>query len=86
MSILRSIEEWRPKTGKAFGKIIQIIKRNNDWITELEELTSFIDPVYVKENIFIQQRFYHVQFNFYEIEKCPYCTNPKKFTKIPKFI
>ena len=85
MGILKAIESWRAKTGKAFGQIIQNISKNKDWILELETLTYFLDPLYGKENISIQQRFYHVWFNFYEIEKCPYCSNPKKFARISKF-
>lgn len=77
------LTSWRSKTGKAFGQVMQIINRDPILVEELKNLTNFLDPYY--SAISIQQRFYHLWFNFYELEKCPYCSNPKKFAKIPKF-
>ena len=84
MSILEKIESWRGYQGKAFGTIIGSIKKNTVIIQELKELTIFLDPIY-GDQIPVQQRFYHIWFNFYEIEICPYCGNPREFARIPKF-
>lgn len=84
MSILESIKSWRDKSGKAFGSILYGISKNESHTKELCSLTSFLDSSYPSE-ISIQQRFYHVWFGFYEIEKCPYCSSAKMFSKIPKF-
>ena len=84
MCILQKIETWRNKTGKAFGSIIQSIQKNQEDIQELKNLTNFLD-LYYGNSISVQQRFYHVWFNFYEIEICPCCENPKIFANIPKF-
>jgi len=84
MCILEKIESWRSYQGKAFGAIIGSIKKKSEIIQELRELTAFLDIVY-SEEISIQQRFYHVWFNSYEIELCPYCGKPKLFSKKAKF-
>lgn len=85
MCILKEIEAWRSKTGKAFGSIIQKVANDPDIVSQLESLTPFLNTVYDPPKISIQQRFYHVWFNFYEIEKCPYCSSPRMFAKKPKF-
>ena len=85
MCILQKIEEWRSKTGKAFGTIMRDLPKNPDDVEQLKSLTSFLDPIYNPDKISIQQRFYHVWFGFYEIEVCPCCESPKMFTKKPKF-
>ncbi len=85
MYILDKIETWRGKTGKAFGSIMIKLSKTQEDIGQLKELTSFLDSFYDSDKISIQQRFYHVWFNFYEIEVCPYCESPRKFVKIPKF-
>jgi hypothetical protein len=85
MCILQKIEEWRSKSGKAFGTIMRDLPKNSDEVEKLKSLTSFLDRIYNPEKISIQQRFYHVWFGFYEIEVCPYCESPKMFTKKPKF-
>ena len=84
MCILEKIKTWRNKSGKAFGSIIQSVQKNQEDIQELKNLTNFLDSYY-GNNISIQQRFYHIWFNFYEIEICPNCTSPKRFATIPKF-
>lgn len=84
MSIIKLIESHKYKLGKAFGGILYGVSKNPEYLKELDSLTSFLDSVY-SNTIPLQQRFYHVWFNFYEIEKCPYCSFPKMFSKIPKF-
>jgi len=85
MCILEKIESWRFKTGKAFGTILRDLPKNSDDINQLKTLTTFLNSFYDPEKISIQQRFYHVWFGFYEIEKCPYCSSPRMFSKKPKF-
>ena len=86
MSILEAIKLWQYKTGKAFGSIMTSIARNQEWINELKELTAFLDEIYVpSENISIQQRFYHVWFDYYNIEVCTYCDSPRSFSNMRKF-
>jgi hypothetical protein len=85
MCILQKIEDWRSKTGKAFGTIMRDLPKDQDSISQLKSLTSFLDLIYESDKIPIQQRFYHVWFNFYEIERCPYCDSPRMFSKKPKF-
>jgi len=85
MCILKKIEDWRSKSGKAFGTIMRDIPKNHEDIQQLKYLTLFLDKTYNSDNISIQQRFYHVWFSFYEIETCPYCDSPKMFAKKPKF-
>lgn len=84
MCILEKIESWRGYQGKAFGTIIGSIKKNQELNQELKSLTKFLDPIY-GENISVQQRFYHVWFDFYEIEVCPYCGNSREFSRKAKF-
>lgn len=83
MDLYEKIESYREKSGQAFASIIRVIKKNSEYLDELSRITSFLDSVYKDPSV--QQRFYHVWFNFYEIEKCPYCESPKKFAKVPKF-
>ena len=85
MELLQKIESFRGKSGQAFGSYLYKIKNDPQLSSELESLTKFLEKTYSKESISIQQRFYHVWFNFYEIETCLYCQSPKKFSKIPKF-
>jgi hypothetical protein len=85
MCILQKIEGWRSKTGKAFGTIIRNLSKDSEDVEQLKSLTSFLNPIYNHEKISIQQRFYHVWFGFYEIERCPYCDSPRMFAKKPKF-
>jgi hypothetical protein len=85
MSILEKIESWRPKNGKAFGSIIQKVSNDPDIVSQLESLTPFLNTVYDHSKISVQQRFYHVWFNLYEVEKCTYCASPRMFAKKPKF-
>lgn len=85
MEILQKIESWRGKPGQAFGSYLFLIKTNPIYVSDLESLTIFLDSHYRKESISIQQRFYHVWFDFYEIETCFHCGSPRKFAYIPKF-
>jgi hypothetical protein len=85
MCELDNIESWRDKSGKAFGGIIFKLKRDSESIKRLENLTSFLDQYYEKSKISVQQRFYHVWFDFLELEVCPFCGLPRMFSKIPKF-
>lgn len=85
MCILNDIESWRNKSGKSFGSIIFNLKRDSSSVLRLENLTKFLDTSYDKSQISVQQRFYHVWFDFYQIEACPYCGLPRPFSKIPKF-
>jgi len=85
MCILQKIEDWRSKTGKAFGTIMRDLPKNTEDVEQLKSLTSFLDLIYEPDKISIQQRFYHVWFGFYEIERCPYCDSPRMFAKKPKF-
>jgi len=85
MCILQKIEGWRSKTGKAFGTIMRDLPKDQDSISQLKSLTSFLDLIYESDKISIQQRFYHVWYSFYEIEVCPYCESPRVFAKKPKF-
>lgn len=61
------------------------LPKNPHDIQQLKLLTNFLDSIYLVDKISIQQRFYHVWFNFYEIETCPYCGSPKMFSKKSKF-
>jgi hypothetical protein len=83
MCILEKIESWRDKKGQAFGSYLFQISKNEDEVQQLRLLTTFLDDHYVSPSL--QQRFYHVWFKFYQIEKCPFCEKPRKFSKIPKF-
>lgn len=83
MCILEKIESWRDKKGQAFGSYLFQISKNEDEVQQLRLLTTFLDDHYVSPSL--QQRFYHVWFNYYDFERCPYCNNPRKFSKIPKF-
>jgi hypothetical protein len=85
MEILQKIESWRGKPGQAFGFYIFLIKKNPFYVADLQALTGFLNSHYQEESISIQQRFYHVWFDFYEIETCAYCESPRKFANIPKF-
>lgn len=68
---------------KAYGALIYQIQTFEDFRINLEEKTSFLDLHY--ETIRISQRLYHVFFNYYEIEKCPVCLNPRKFSTTKGF-
>jgi hypothetical protein len=83
MCILEKIESWRDKKGQAFGSYLFQISKNDDEVQQLQILTPFLDEYY--ESPSLQQRFYHVWFKCYNIEVCPFCENPRKFSKIPKF-
>lgn len=83
MCILEKIESWRDKKGQAFGAYLFQMSKNVEELQQLKSLTSFLEEFY--ESPSIQQRFYHVWFNYYDFERCPYCNNPRKFSKIPKF-
>lgn len=85
MEILQKIESWRGKPGQAFGAYLYKIKTDQHLTDQLESLTQFLEATYPKETISAQQRFYHVWFDFYEIEQCPYCGSPRIFSKVPKF-
>jgi hypothetical protein len=85
MCVLNNIETWRDKTGKSFGSIIFNLKRDPESVSRLEIETQFLDEVYDKSKISIQQRFYHVWFKSSQIENCPYCGLPLVFSKNPKF-
>jgi hypothetical protein len=83
--ILDNIESWKDKPGKAFGTIIRKLKQNPKSVEKLKLLTEFLDFCYHGIEISIQQRFYHVWFNFFELEICPYCGSPRMFSKKAKF-
>lgn len=83
MNIFEKIESWRDRKGQAFGAIISSLNHYPQLLSEINRLTEFLNPYY--NNISIQQRFYHIWFGFYDIEKCPYCGLPKMFVKKPKF-
>lgn len=83
MCILEKIESWRDRKGQAFGAYLFQMSKNVEELQRLKSLTSFLEEFY--ESPSIQQRFYHVWFNYYDFERCPYCNNPRKFSKIPKF-
>jgi hypothetical protein len=83
MCISEKIESWRDKKGQAFGAYLFQISKNDAELQQLQLLTHFLDEYY--ESPSLQQRFYHVWFKYYQIEVCPFCGNPKKFSKIPKF-
>lgn len=85
MCVLQKMESWRDKKGQAFGAYLYQISQSQEDLDQLKSLTLFLDDFYEPSNISPQQRFYHVWFNFYEIEVCPYCKSPRMFTKIPKF-
>lgn len=85
MCILEKIQSWRSKSGKAFGTIMRDLPKNPSDVDQLKSLTGFLEIAYDPLKISIQQRFYHVWFNSYEIETCPYCGLPKMFSKKPKF-
>lgn len=85
MCILQKIESWESKSGKAFGTIMRDLPKNIEDIDQLRSLTLFLDEIYDSNFISIQQRFYHVWFNFYKIENCPYCDSHRMFAKKPKF-
>lgn len=85
MCILQKIESWKSKSGKAFGTIMRDLPKNAEDIDQLRSLTLFLDEIYDSNFISIQQRFYHVWFNFYKIENCPYCDSHRMFAKKPKF-
>ena len=57
------MEVWRSKTGKAFGTIMRDLPKDQDSISQLKSLTSFLDLIYESDKIPIQQRFYHIWFN-----------------------
>lgn len=64
------------------GPIINKIKRNNEWLKEIEDKTSFLNSSY--EKISLSQRIYHIVFDILKIEKCT-CGKPKEFTKYDRF-
>jgi hypothetical protein len=83
MSLILSIESWKEKSGKAFGGILYGISKNLNYLKELNTLTDFLNSVYPV--VSLQQRFYHVWFDHYKIEECPYCSLPRMFSKKSKF-
>ena len=85
MCVLNEIETWRNKTGKSFGSIIFNLKKDPESVSRLEIETQFLDEIYDKSKISIQQRFYHVWFKSFQIENCLYCGFPLMFSKNPKF-
>lgn len=85
MCVLQKMETWRDKKGQSFGAYLYQISQSQDDLGQLKSLTLFLDDYYASSNISLQQRFYHVWFNSYEIETCPYCGTPRMFAKIPKF-
>lgn len=78
------IEGIREKNykGQAFGNVIAAFNNDTQLMNELLEKTSFLNNSY--ENISISQRFYHIWFKK-ELEICPYCGGPRKFTFNDKF-
>lgn len=86
MYILEKLETLRGLKGQSFGAHLYNIKCNKDGhLDQLVELTKFLSYHYKESTISVQQRFYHVWFNFYKIETCPYCDSPRMFAKKPKF-
>lgn len=83
MCILKKMESWRGSKGQAFGSYLHLISKSQEDLLQLESLTTFLSDFY--ESISFQQRFYHVWFNSFDVEKCPYCGNTKKFNKNNKF-
>lgn len=83
MCILQKMESWRDKKGQAFGSYLFQISKNDAELQQIRSLTSFLDEFYQSPSL--QQRFYHIWFNFYDIERCPYCNDPRKFSKSNKF-
>jgi hypothetical protein len=71
------------KGKQAYGSLIYKIQKDVNFIKSIGEKTSFLDSHY--EEIRISQRLYHVFFNFYEIEKCPYCSDPRKYSTTKGF-
>jgi hypothetical protein len=79
MNLLQEIEIRRNRgiNGSGFGAFLTQIHRNKDgWKDELEKLTIFLDEFY--EDLTVSMRFYHLWFKQMEIERCPYCDDPKK--------
>lgn len=77
------ILKFRDKTnGKAFGGLFQKISNDLDLLDELEARTLFLNSLY--ESVSPQQRFYHVWFRK-ELELCPFCGTPKRFSITNKF-
>jgi hypothetical protein len=73
------LDKFRDKTnGKAFGGLLQKIEKDPNLMLELKTVTNFLDSNY--STIPIQQRFFHVWFNITEIEQCPCCQSPKRFS------
>jgi len=71
------------KGKQAYGAFVDKIRKDPNLVKLAEQKTSFLDPHY--KEIRIPQRLYHIFFNFYEIEKCPYCSDPKKYTPVKGF-
>lgn len=83
MESINTISERIKNTkGSQIGPIINKIKRNNEWLKEIENKTSFLNSSY--EKISLAQRIYHIVFNILKIEKCT-CGKPKEFTKYDRF-
>ena len=85
MSIPELIKLHRNKSGKAFGGILYGISKNETLKNNIASLTAFLDDSYTLESISLQQRFYHIWFDHYKIEECPYCSSPRMFSKKSKF-
>lgn len=81
-SINTILERIKNTKGSQIGPIINKIKRNNEWLKEIENKTSFLNSSY--EKISLLQRIYHIVFNILKIEKCT-CGKPKEFTKYDRF-
>lgn len=81
-SINTILEIIKNTKGSQIGPIINKIKRNNEWLKEIENKTSFLNSSY--EEISLSQRIYHIVFNILKIEKCT-CGKPKEFTKYDRF-
>jgi hypothetical protein len=74
------ILQFRDKTnGKAFGGLFQKISKDSELLNELEQRTLFLNSQY--DFVSPQQRFYHIWFQ-QELEQCPYCSKPKRFSNI----
>jgi hypothetical protein len=81
-SINTILERIKNTKGSQIGPIINKIKRNNEWLKEIENKTSFLNSSY--EKISLPQRIYHIVFSILKIEKCT-CGKPKEFTKYDRF-
>lgn len=79
MNLEKYIAEIKSKENKVFGPALNYIKNRKELVSEIEEKTSFLDSVY--NSVSLGQRFYHVFFESYQIEKCKYCDSPKEFSK-----